>query len=130
MAAKLLKNISSIFMNLCDLQLIYEYSLRIPLPLDSLQGNFTRSILPLSHILNQTLPEDDDEQSKIMLYHSVENFFSGGEQHLPSIQFCNVSNTFVRKNASLGFNALFELTVINQMFVCFFARQQTEMQHP
>lgn len=71
------------------LQLIYEYCLRIPLPLRILEENFKNSLLPLSHILDWT-ESLEDELSKITLYHKIEKFYSGGETHVPSIQFCDV----------------------------------------
>lgn len=77
------------------MQLIYEYSTRIPLPLNIMQENFKRYTAPLAHIVNETLPEDDDELSKLMVYYGIEKFFTVKE-HLPSIQLCNVSTRVER----------------------------------
>lgn len=75
------------------MQMIYEYSMRVPLPLNLLQENFTRSIPSLAHILNAATPEENDELNKLMIYQSIEEFFIGQQgAHLPSIQLCNVSN--------------------------------------
>lgn len=72
------------------MQLIYEYSTRVPLPLNTMQENFKKYMAPLAHIVNETLPEEDDELSKLMVYYGIEKFFIVKE-HLPSIQLCNVS---------------------------------------
>ncbi|XP_034255335.1 uncharacterized protein LOC117653640 [Thrips palmi] len=72
--------------------LIYEYSTRVPLPLTDLEANFNESLLPLSHILDIPNPGYDNELAKLQLYQKIEEFYSGGESHLPSIQFCEAAN--------------------------------------
>ncbi|XP_034245755.1 uncharacterized protein LOC117647890 [Thrips palmi] len=72
--------------------LIYEYSTRVPMPLDMLEEHYAKYIPSLSHILNEALPSHDDEQAKLMLFKKLEDYFSGGENHIPSIQFCEASN--------------------------------------
>lgn len=63
------------------------------MPLTKLQEHFDKIIPFLSHICNiDPAPDDDDEQGKVMLFKKIEDFFSGGEKHLPSIQFCDVSD--------------------------------------
>ena len=64
--------------------------------------NFQNSLLSLSHILDEPLPEIDDERGKVHLYFCIEKFFSGEGEHLPSIQFCDVSTILARK---YGFSA-------------------------
>lgn len=62
--------------------------MRVPLPLNMIEKNFMDSLAPLSHILDNN--EENDELSKVMLFHKLEQFYAAGEDHYPSIQFCDV----------------------------------------
>jgi hypothetical protein len=70
------------------LQLVYEYTTRVPILLEDAEKNYLGSLAPLAHILDRENPQTGLEE--LLLLQEVEKFFSIDDNVWPSIQFWHV----------------------------------------